>query len=72
MYYKKFIKILRYEKWKDSGLVVSWSLVKKIGESLGLVKLRLARKLQSLVNSYWKIQITMRKLFENAFYAMVF
>ena len=34
---------------KDSGLVVSWSLVKKIGESLGLVKLRLARKLQSLL-----------------------
>ena len=33
---------------KDSGLVVSWSLAKKIGESLGLVKLRLARKLQSL------------------------
>ena len=31
--------------------MVSWSLVKKIGESLGLVKLRLARKLQSLVDT---------------------
>ena len=37
---------------KDSGLVVSGSLVKKIGESLGLVKLILARKLQSLVSTY--------------------
>ena len=37
---------------KDSGLVVSWSLVKKIGESLGLVKLRLARKLHSLLSIY--------------------
>jgi hypothetical protein len=34
---------------KDPGLVVSWSLVKKIGETLGLVKLMLARKLQPLV-----------------------
>ena len=30
--------------------MVSWSLVKKIGENLGLVKLRLTRKLQSLVD----------------------
>ena len=38
---------------KDSGLVISGSLVKKIGESLGLVKLMLARKLQSLVPSLY-------------------
>ena len=45
-------KILSISTKKDSGLVVSWSLVKKIGESLGLVKLRLARKLQSLISTY--------------------
>ena len=32
-----------------SGLVVSWSLVKKNGETLSLVKLMVARKLQPLV-----------------------
>ena len=37
---------------KYPGLVVSWSLVKKNGETLGLVKLRLARKLQPLVFTY--------------------
>ena len=38
-----------YNRLKNSGLVVSWSLVEKIGETLGLVRLRLARKLQPLV-----------------------
>ena len=36
---------------KDPGLVVSWSLVKKMSETLDLVKLRLARKLQPLLDT---------------------
>ena len=48
-------KVGRPKKWRNKskyvhypGLVVSWNLVKKRGETLDLVKLRLARKLQSL------------------------
>ena len=53
---------LKYKRYnmKDPGLAVSWSLVKKMGESLGLVKLRLARKLHPLVVSQFGKTISVR------------